>query len=204
MDSEEALEELRRGNERFVAGVRDGGAETGAARRQAVLGGQKPRAVVLGCADSRVPVGTVFDQGIGDLFVIRVAGNIAGISQIGSVEYAVQHLGVPLVVVLGHTHCGAVQATMDGLDQQPAGVSPHIRAIVREIRPAIEGLPPESELSGDERVSAAVRANVHGTVARLREASSVLAEGEGAGEVKILGAVYALETGLVEFLAPSL
>ncbi len=196
----EALERLREGNRRFVAGVRSLETLTSQTRRSEFLAGQKPFAVILGCSDSRVPVELVFDQGLGDLFVIRVAGNIVAASQIGSVEFAAAQFGTPLVVVLGHTRCGAVQATLEELQRPSENQSRNLRSIVDRIRPAVEGLL-ETELSHDREALArqAVRANVRVSANFLRHGSPILEELIEDGRLLVVGAEYALETGQVEF-----
>jgi len=196
----EALERLREGNRRFVAGVRSLDTLTSQTRRSEFLAGQKPFAVILGCSDSRVPVELVFDQGLGDLFVIRVAGNIVAASQIGSVEFAAAQFGTPLVVVLGHTRCGAVQATLDELQRPSENQSRNLRSIVDRIRPAIEGLL-ATELGRDPEALAdqAVRANVRVSANFLRHGSPILEELIEGRRLLIVGAEYALETGRVEF-----
>lgn len=188
MDANRALEQLREGNRRFAGSETVGErARVSRARRVELTAGQSPFAVVLGCSDSRVPAELVFDQGLGDLFVIRVAGNIAAPTQIGSVEFAVEVLGARLVVVLGHSGCGAVSAAVETIRSGDPGHSPHLRAIVDRIRPAVEGEPDAER---------AVRANVEATVARLSAESPTLAAVEG---LRIVGAEYALESGLVTF-----
>jgi carbonic anhydrase len=196
----EALERLRAGNRRFVWGVPGRDAFMAVTRRGAVVAAQHPFAVVLGCSDSRVPVEIVFDQGVGDLFVIRVAGNIVGSSQIGSVEFAVERLGTRLVVVLGHTGCGAVQATLDELERPGGNRAGSLHSIVDRIRPAVEGLL-TAELRHDRAALArhAVRANVRVAVAALRGGSEILAQRIRDDGLLVLGAEYALETGEVEF-----
>ena len=195
----EALARLRAGNQRFVAALGAGGAAS--PRPIALVVQQEPIAIVLGCSDARVPAEIVFDQGLGDLFVIRVAGNIVAPSQIGSVEFAAERFGTRLVVVLGHTSCGGVLATLEALRDPGARTSPGLRSIVDRIRPAIEGLfaagagRPQAEL-----VREAVRANVRASVRRLRRGSRILERlGERDGLV-IVGAEYSLESGRVEFL----
>ena len=169
----EALERLRDGNRRFVDGDRSVDTMI-QARRIDFAARQEPLAVILGCSDSRVPVEVVFDQGFGDLFVIRVAGNIVAPSQIGSVEFAVERLGTRLVVVLGHTRCGAVQATLEDL-QQKQSQSWNMSSIVSRIRPSVEGLL-ATDLKHDHAalVTQAVRANVRASVNQLRHGSDVL------------------------------
>jgi carbonic anhydrase len=196
----DALERLREGNQRFVAGVRSLDMLTSQTRRSEFVTGQKPFAVILGCSDSRVPVELVFDQGLGDLFVIRVAGNIVAASQVGSVEFAAAQFGTPLVVVLGHTRCGAVQATLDELQRPSENQSRNLRSIVDRIRPAVEGLL-ATELSHDSEALArqAVRANVRVSANVLRHGSPILEELIEGNRLRVVGAEYALETGQVEF-----
>jgi carbonic anhydrase len=196
----EALERLKEGNQRFASGATSLKRIKSQKRRIDLLAGQEPFAVILGCSDSRVPVEIIFDQGLGDLFVIRVAGNIVASSQIGSVEFAAEHFGTRLVVVLGHTHCGAVQATLDELQRPSDNQSPNLRSIVSRIRPAVEGLL-ETELRNDPLAlkKQAIRANVRVAASQLRHGSAIL-EGliqhEG---LLVVGAEYALETGIVTF-----
>src|SRR5881397_4271469 len=156
----EALERLRDGNRRFVLDVRTGERITSQTRRNELAEGQEPFAIILGCSDSRVPAEIVFDQGLGDLFVIRVAGNIVASSQVGSVEFAAERFGTPLVVVLGHSQCGAVQATLEQLARPREDQSRNLRSIVDRIRPSVEGLL-ATELKNDSEalVRHAVRAN---------------------------------------------
>jgi carbonic anhydrase len=196
----DALERLREGNRRFVAGVRSLETLTSQTRRSAFVAGQKPFAVILGCSDSRVPVELIFDQGLGDLFVIRVAGNIVAASQIGSVEFAAAQFATPLVVVLGHTRCGAVQATLDELRRPSENQSRNLRSIVDRIRPAVESLL-ETGLTRDHDALArqAVRANVRVSANFLRHGSPILEELIQNDKLLVVGAEYALETGQVEF-----
>jgi carbonic anhydrase len=161
---------------------------------------QQPFAIILGCSDSRVPAEIVFDQGLGDLFVIRVAGNIVAPSQVGSVEFAAARFGTRLVVVLGHSRCGAILATLEELQQPAANQSRNLRSIVDRIRPSVEGLL-KAGLSHDldALVQHAVRANVDRSVDHLRHGSEVLEQlGQDAG-LLVVGAEYSLETGVVEF-----
>lgn len=193
----EALDRLRSGNERFLAGASDLHEPV---RRVAELAeGQAPFAVVLGCSDSRVPVELVFDQGLGDLFVIRVAGNVAAPSQIGSIEYAAAQLGARLVVVLGHTRCGAVAASVDAAP----GTTPegHLGSIVERVLPAVhEARAARPGAGHEDLVREAVRANVRASVRSLLEDSPVLARLAAEDGLSVVGAEYALETGRVEFL----
>jgi len=196
----EALARLQEGNRRFVAGTHDFSDMIGESRRVALAQGQEPFAVVLGCADSRVPAEIVFGQGLGDLFVIRVAGNVVAPSQIGSVEFAAARLHTRLAVVLGHTQCGAIGATLEELRQPAAQRSPHLQDIVDRIRPAVEPLLATPLARQPEALAAeAVRANVRTAVDQLRRGSAILAsliEREG---FMIVGAEYNLATGVVEF-----
>jgi carbonic anhydrase len=173
-------------------------------RRAELTMGQHPFAIVLGCSDSRVPAEIVFDQGLGDLFVIRVAGNIVAPSQVGSVEFAAARYGSRLVVVLGHTQCGAILATVEELRMPTENQSRNLRAIVDRVRPSVEGLL-ATELREDPAalVKQAVRANIRASVNHLRHGSQVLEhliQDEG---LLVVGAEYSLESGAVEFLEPS-
>src|SRR5687768_17432684 len=169
------------------------------ARRAELVAGQQPFAIVLGCSDSRVPAEIVFDQGVGDLFVIRVAGNVVAPSQVGSVEFAAERFGTRLVVVLGHSQCGAVLATLEELRRPTENQSRNLRSIVDRIRPSVEGL-----LAGrfghqpDALVQEAVRANVRVSVAQLRHGSEILEQLIREDGLLIIGAEYSLETGVVD------
>lgn len=189
----DALERLRLGNQRFVAGLRTGNSlPTGA--------DQKPFAIVLGCSDSRVPAEIVFDQGLGDLFVIRVAGNIVAPSQVGSVEFAAEWFGTQLVVVLGHSRCGAVLATLDQLTRNAPHSSRNLRSIVDRVRPAVESLiQADPAADRDRLVQQAVRANVRASADHLRHGSEVLEQLIQRERLLIVGAEYSLETGVVDF-----
>jgi carbonic anhydrase len=197
----DALQRLQDGNRRFVSGEQSHVAMSHEARRLEFVDGQAPVAVVLGCADSRVPVEIVFDQGLGDLFVIRVAGNIVAPSQIGSVEFAAERFGTPLVIVLGHTGCGAVLATLDALNQPAGQPSQNLGSIVNRIRPSVEGLL-ATDLRDDPDALAreAVRANVRVSVEALRHGSALIERLIQRGALRIVGAEYALETDVVTFL----
>jgi len=172
----------------------------GAARRQELVGGQEPFAVVLGCSDSRVPVELVFDRGPGDLFVIRVAGNIVAPSLVGSVEFAAEVFGTRLVIVLGHSDCGAVGATVDELGQGGGIGSPNLQSIVDRIRPAVEELV-AAHPGGDPEtlLSRAVRANVRASADRLRNGSEILEHLIASDGLRVVGAEYSLDSGLVDF-----
>jgi len=196
----EALERLREGNRRFVSGVHGNAELTGPARRNELVADQNPFAVILGCSDSRVPAEIVFDQGLGDLFVIRVAGNIVAPSQIGSVEFAAEWFGTQLVVVLGHSSCGAVLATLEELTQQVRHPSANLRSIVDRVRPSVETLlATDLRNDFDELTHQAVRANVRASTNHLRHGSEVLENLIRKGRLLIVGAEYSLETGAVEF-----
>ncbi len=196
-----ALSRLRSGNQRFVDGVTHAGMDLHEQRRIASVAGQRPIAAVLGCSDSRVPVEIVFDQALGDLFVIRVAGNVVASSQIGSVEFAAEQFGIRLVVVLGHTQCGAVTATLDELRRPTESQSANLRSIVGRIRPAVEGLL-HTELRHNEAqlFTEAVCSNVRSATNALRYGSQVLEQMAERDGLMIVGAVYSLETGAVEFI----
>ena len=196
----EALTLLREGNERFANDSLDPAVISSRSPRQNFIKQQRPHTIVVGCSDSRVPAEMVFDQGLGDLFVVRVAGNIIAPSQVGSVEFAAAEFGTRLVVVLGHTHCGAVGATIRNI-QEPAGEhSPNIMAIVERIRPHILGLvESDSHTNSDDLHHQAMRANVRASAEHLRNGSNLLAtliETEG---LRVVGAEYDVETGLVGF-----
>jgi carbonic anhydrase len=195
----EALERLREGNLRFAANVRGSDAFVTHMRRVELASGQQPFAIILGCSDSRVPAEIVFDQGLGDLFVIRVAGNIVAPSQVGSVEFAADRYSTRLVVVLGHSQCGAILATLEEL-RMPTDHSHNLRAIVDRVRPSVEGL--LSAGLGDDQdalVREAVRANIRASVDHLRHGSAVLEELIQKQGLMVVGAEYSLETGVVDF-----
>ena len=200
-----ALEALRDGNRRFVGKLgleSEPRHEAGVARerRRELPRGQEPIAIVLGCSDARVPAEIVFDQGLGDLFVIRVAGNIVAPSQIGSVEFAAAAFGTRLVVVLGHSNCGAVHATLEQLARPSREQSRNLRSIVDRIRPAVEGLlerdPPRDRQSLEQQ---AVRANIRMSANHLRHGSEVLEQLIQNDGLLVVGAEYSLETGVVDF-----
>ena len=197
----EVLKRLKDGNRRFASGLKRVETMSDAARRSELAAtGQEPVAIILGCSDSRVPAEMVFDQGLGDLFVIRVAGNIVAPSQVGSVEFAAERYGIPVVVVLGHSMCGAILATLEELGRPSEGQSPNLRSIVDRIRPSIEGLlANERHSTPDELVEQAVRANVMAAVNHLRHGSQILEKLIQHSGLKVVGAEYCLETGVVEF-----
>ena len=196
----ESLQRLREGNARFVSENQSRDTLTGQQRRNELAAGQEPFAIILGCSDSRVPAEIVFDQGLGDLFVIRVAGNIVAASQVGSVEFAAARFGTRLVVVLGHSQCGAVLATLEELQQPTANQSRNLRSIVDRVRPSVEALL-TTELRHDPEalVRHAVRANIRVSADQLRHGSEVLEQLIQADGLLVVGAEYSLETGVVEF-----
>lgn len=199
-DAREALQRLKAGNQRFVSGVRAIDNIAKQMQRAEFVERQTPFAVILGCSDSRVPAEIVFDQGLGDLFVIRVAGNIVAPSQIGSVEFAVAKFATPLVVVLGHSLCGAVSATIDELQKPSADTSRNVLSIVNRIRPSVEPLC-LTELKNDpaQLLSAAIRANILAAVNQLRHGSQMLEACLESQTLTIVGAEYCLASGIVEF-----
>jgi carbonic anhydrase len=193
----EALERLRDGNRRF-ASDRLQNQDGHQSRRAQLTAGQNPFAIILGCSDSRVPAEIVFDQGLGDLFVIRVAGNIAQPSQIGSVEFAASQFGTRLVVVLGHSMCGAVQAVVENL--QGSGTSDNLGSIIDLIRPSVASLIADGHgQNPDTLAEKAVRANIHASAERLRHGSAIIEKLERDDGLVIVGAEYSLDTGLVDF-----
>lgn len=196
----EALDRLREGNRRFASDAHVSEASTGEGRRIEVATGQEPFAIILGCSDSRVPAELVFDQGLGDLFVIRVAGNIVAPSQIGSVEFAAARFHTRLVVVLGHSQCGAILSTIEQLQQPVAKQSRNMMSIVTRVRPSVESLL-ATDLRHDhnELVHQAVRANVRASANQLRHGSEVLEDLIDRNGLLVVGAEYSLETGIVDF-----
>jgi carbonic anhydrase len=197
----EALERLKEGNRRFVASVRSPDVSEHRARRAELATGQEPFAIILGCSDSRVPAELVFDQGLGDLFVIRVAGNIVASSQIGSVEFAAERFGTRLVVVLGHSQCGAITATLEELRRPTENQSRGLRSIVDRVRPSVETVL-DAHRGGDVStlIDAAVRANIRASVSHLRYGSEILERLADKDGLVIIGAQYSLDTGEVNFL----
>ena len=197
----EALERLRAGNQRFVSETRNGNVVAGESRRREVAVAQEPFAIILGCSDSRVPAEIIFDQGLGDLFVIRVAGNIVAPSQIGSVEFAAARYATRLVVVLGHSNCGAILATLEELSRRSEEQSRNLRSIVDRVRPSVESLmATELRHDPDALVQAAVRANIRVSANQLRHGSDMLEQMIQKDGLRVVGAEYSLETGIVEFM----
>jgi carbonic anhydrase len=200
ISAREALQRLQEGNSRFTANVRGPEAYLNQARRAELTKSQEPFAIILGCSDSRVPAEIVFDQGLGDLFVIRVAGNIVAPSQVGSVEFAAAQFGTRLVVVLGHSECGVILATLDELRRPTGNQSRNLRTIVDRVRPAVEGLlESDPAPSPDALVKQAVRANIRASANHLRHGSEVLEQLIHHEGLLVVGAEYSLETGSVEF-----
>jgi carbonic anhydrase len=200
ISAREALRKLREGNRRFASDDCGSEAVLSASRRRELTNNQEPFAIILGCSDSRVPAEIVFDQGLGDLFVIRVAGNIVAPSQVGSVEFAAARFGTRLVVVLGHQRCGAITATLEELRRTTETRSRNLRSIVDRVRPSVASLL-ETDLRRDldALVTQAVRLNIRASADHLRHGSEILEqliENEG---LLVVGAEYSLETGLVDF-----
>src|SRR5712671_6640775 len=196
----QALERLREGNRRFAANVRGSDAFVSHTRRVELASGQQPFAIILGCSDSRVPAEIVFDQGLGDLFVIRVAGNIVAPSQVGSVEFAAARYGTRLVVVLGHSQCGAILATLEELQQPTGSQSRNLRSIVDRVRPSVEALlATDLRHDPDALVRQAVRANIRVSANHLRHGSDVLEQLVHDEGLLVVGGEYSLETGIVDF-----
>lgn len=196
----EALSRLKEGNSRFVADETNDNDLRNSSRRPELVAKQEPFAIILGCSDSRVPAELVFDQGLGDLFVIRVAGNIVAPSQVASVEFCAEQFKTQLVVVMGHTNCGAISATLKELKVPAEERSENLHAIVNRIRPSVETLL-ETDLVNrpEELLTAAVRSNVRACVSHLQHGSRILEQLTISNGLQIVGAEYSLETGKVEF-----
>lgn len=196
---QEALQRLKNGNARFVADVNGTGKLDARDRRAELKLKQEPFAIILGCADARVPAELVFDQGLGDLFVIRVAGNIVAPSLVGSVEFAAARFGTPLVVVLGHTQCGAIAATLEELRGE-GKLSRNLRSIVDRVKPSVlDLLETDLRLNPPALAEQAVRANIRVSANHLRHASDILEDLIKRGNLMVVGAEYAIETGEVDF-----
>lgn len=199
---QEALELLKEGNTRYVDSLNN--SDPMMQKRPELVKDQDPLAIILGCSDARVPVEIVFDQGLGDLFVIRVAGNVVAPSQIGSIEFAAEKFGTQLVVVLGHSHCGAVTACVEALINPAQFYSPNLQSIVDRIRPSVYNLHELATANGqdvdaDELVDRSIRANVRMSVSQLKHGSRALEDLSGSGQLLIVGAEYDLDTGKVRF-----
>lgn len=198
ISADQAIERLKAGNARFVAGKTIHPRQDPARIRE-VAKGQRPYAIIVGCSDSRVPNEIIFDEGLGDLFIVRTAGQVAAAASFGSIEFATSVLGANLIVVLGHTECGAVAAACNYQKHVPG----HIITLVNNIKPAamtVERLVQMGKLAKESFVNEAVRENVRLQVEQLRRLEPILAEQVRTGQIKIVGAVYDLATGKVEFL----
>lgn len=196
----EALDRLREGNDRFASNVRGADTIVSHTRRPELPSDQEPLAIILGCSDARVPAELVFDQGLGDLFVIRVAGNIVAPSQVGSVEFAAARFGTRLVVVLGHSQCGAIIATLEELRRPTENQSRNLQSIVDRVRPSVEGLlATDLKHDTDALIEQAVRLNIRASADHLRHGSEVLEQLIRDEELLVVGAEYSLETGEVDF-----
>lgn len=201
--AEQALEMLKQGNARFVENVQNPQSTLLASNTLTHV--HEPFAIILGCSDARVPAEIVFDQGLGDLFVIRVAGNVVAPSQIGSVEFAAEKFGTKLVVVLGHSHCGAVTACVETLINPDQQFSPNLRSIVDRIRPSVYNLHEIYTANGQdideqELINRGIKANVRMSVTQLKHGSRILEDAVNNGSLIIVGAVYDLDTGKVTFI----
>jgi len=201
--AEQALEMLKQGNARFVENVQNH--QSTLLASNALTHVHEPFAIILGCSDARVPAEIVFDQGLGDLFVIRVAGNVVAPSQIGSVEFAAEKFGTKLVVVLGHSHCGAVTACVETLINPDQQFSPNLRSIVDRIRPSVYNLHEiytanGQDIDAQELINRGIKANVRMSVTQLKHGSRILEDAVNNGSLIIVGAVYDLDTGKVTFI----
>jgi carbonic anhydrase len=196
----DALDRLQQGNARFASNVRGPDTIVSHTKRPELPSEQEPVAIILGCSDARVPAELIFDQGLGDLFVIRVAGNIVAPSLVGSVEFAASQFGTRLVVVLGHSKCGAVTATLDELQRPTANQSRNLRSIVDRIRPSVESLlATDLKHDRDAIIEQAVRLNIRASADHLRHGSAVLEQLVREEGLLVVGAEYSLETGEVDF-----
>jgi carbonic anhydrase len=200
ISAREALTRLQDGNRRFTASLRDSNGFLSGTGRPQLIQTQEPIAIILGCSDARVPAEIVFDQGLGDLFVIRVAGNIVAPSQVGSVEFAAARFGTRLVVVMGHSRCGAITAALEELQRPGETQSPNLRSIVDRVRPSVETLL-ETDLKRDldKLIDQAVRLNVRASANHLRHGSTILEQLIREDGLLVVGAEYSLETGEVDF-----
>jgi carbonic anhydrase len=198
--ADEALQRLREGNRRFVHDVLGPHQFLNQVRRAELPKVQEPLAIILGCSDARVPAEIIFDQGLGDLFVIRVAGNIVAPSQVGSVEFAAARFGTRLVVVLGHSYCGAITATLEALRDPGAVQSQNLRSIVDRVRPSVTGVLENGANRREEQIfRQAVRANIRASADHLRSGSPLLEQLIEREGLLVVGAEYSLETGEVDF-----
>lgn len=200
--ADQALQLLKDGNARFIESLKN--PETTLLASNALTQVHDPFAIILGCSDARVPAEIVFDQGLGDLFVIRVAGNVVAPSQIGSVEFATEKFGTKLVVVLGHSQCGAVTACVETLINPDQHISPNLRSIVDRIRPSVYNLHEiytagGQDMDADELIERGIKANVRMSVSQIKHGSRILEDAVDSGQLMIVGAVYDLDTGVVKF-----
>lgn len=194
----EEQKRLEQGNQRFMAGKAEHPRIDILRRVETATQGQKPFATILTCSDSRVPPEYIFDQGVGDIFVIRVAGNIAGTSEAATIEYGTEHLGTPLLVVMGHKSCGAVSATV-----QKAEVHGSLPKLVERIVPAVEAArAKQPNATGTDLLNAAIKANVMQSIADLLHGSDIVRHLVSEAKLTIVGAVYDIETGKVDWLGP--
>ncbi len=201
MNSQQAIEVLRKGNAAFVEQITDTSSITTTVTETKMGGEQCPFAIILGCADSRVPPEIIFDQGFGDLFVVRVAGNIVAPVQIGSIEFACQQFGAELIVVLGHTQCGAVKATLGGVINGGGDLSPNLESIVQAVSPAVAPIVSENaDASVEQLMPAAGEANIKNSVSSLLDQSSVLSTLSEQDKLMVVGAEYDIQSGKVRFL----
>lgn len=198
ISAQEALARLKQGNKNFLA-IDRSHIEIDAGKRSELIKTQKPFAIILGCSDSRVPAEIIFAQGLGDLFVIRIAGNIVAPSQIGSIEFAAEQFGTRLVVVLGHSSCGAVSATLEQLQNPGESRSANLHSIVSRIVPGIEHLTRDDSVDPEVLLNSAVRANIEASVEKLRHGSEILENLIINDGLLIVGAEYNLETGVIDF-----
>jgi len=200
VSAQDALRHLQTGNQRFVSGVSDRSTHTDQTRRSEMIAGQEPLAIVLGCSDSRVPAEINFDQGLGDLFVVRVAGNIVASSQIGSIEFAAERFGARLVVVLGHSDCTAVQTALEQVERPSESRSPYLDTIVDLVRRTLRSLLElDSWQERGDLMREAVRANIRASMSHLRFGSNILGQMIDEDGLLIVGAEYSLRTGVVHF-----
>jgi len=201
LDQKKVIEDLKAGNDRFLQGKSIQSSQSSLKKlKEIVKTGQFPKAIILCCSDSRAPVELIFDQDIGDLFVIRVAGNIIAPSLVGSVEFAISTFGTNLVLVMGHTECGAVTATLDHIEDPQAVSSENIHDILSRIKPHIFSIAQLPNMTHDEKLDHAVKANVLASVSQLSNSSRLIENLVHHGKVKILGAVLDVATGHVDFL----
>ncbi len=198
ISANEALKILQDGNARYVAGKAQHPNQTRERRALTAGQGQKPFATVLSCSDSRAPVEILFDRGVGDILVIRVPGNVAGVDEMGAMEYGVEYLNTPLVVVLGHSQCGAVTAVVEGIK-----LPGHMAVPVKSIQSAASKAKADNPgVTGEALVSAAVKANVFQAMEDLLQKSSIVKGKVKAGKTRVLGALYEIDTGQVQWLGP--